>query len=101
VYLEFIPAITPNGAFTPNGDGYNEYWKIKFIDKFTNNQVMVFNRWGLKVFEQKGYSNDDNSKAWDGRDKNGKELPSGTYYYVIILNEAGFEPITGSITIIR
>ncbi|MCB2196834.1 MAG: gliding motility-associated C-terminal domain-containing protein, partial [Bacteroidetes bacterium] len=101
VYLEFIPAITPNEAFSPNDDGINDYWQIKFIDKFTNNKVMVFNRWGLKVFEQQRYSNEDRSRAWDGRSKNGKELPSGTYYYVIILDEAGFEPITGSITIIR
>ena len=64
VYIEFIPAITPNEAFSPNDDGINDYWRIKFIDQFPNNTVMVFNRWGLKVFEQKGYTNDDESKAW-------------------------------------
>ncbi len=101
IYLEFIPAITPNEAFTPNGDGINDYWRIKFIEKFQNNVVTIYNRWGTKVFEQKGYTNEDESKMWDGRAKNGKDLPSGTYYYVIILNEAGFQPITGPITIIR
>ena len=101
VYLEFIPAITPNEGFTPNGDGINDYWDIKFIDKFPNNVVTIYNRWGVKVFEQKGYHNDDENMRWDGTAKNGKELASGTYYYVIILNEEGFNPITGPITIIR
>ncbi len=101
IYLEFIPAITPNSGFSPNDDGINDYWKIKFIDKFPNNMVTVYSRWGVKVFEQKGYTNDDHSKSWDGKAKNGKDLPSGTYYYVIILNEEGFQPITGPITIIR
>ncbi|HAF30376.1 MAG TPA: hypothetical protein DCG75_15145 [Bacteroidales bacterium] len=101
IYLEFIPAITPNDGFSPNDDGINDYWKIKYIDKFQNNIVTVYSRWGVKVYEQKGYRNDDTSKSWDGKAKNGKDLPSGTYYYVIILNEEGFQPITGPITIIR
>ena len=71
------------------------------MKKFKNNIVTVYNRWGVKVFEQKGYDNNDTSKSWDGKAKNGKDLPSGTYYYVIILNEEGFKPITGPITIIR
>ncbi|MCD4832328.1 MAG: gliding motility-associated C-terminal domain-containing protein, partial [Bacteroidales bacterium] len=101
IFLEFIPVITPNSGFSPNGDGINDYWKIKHIGKFKNNIVTVYSRWGVKVFEQKGYDNFDTSKSWDGNAKNGKNLPSGTYYYVIILNEEGFPPITGPITIIR
>jgi gliding motility-associated-like protein len=101
IYLEFIPAITPNSGFSPNGDGVNDYWIIKYIGKFKNSIVTVYSRWGVKVFEQKGYDNYDTSKSWDGKAKNGKDLPSGTYYYVIILNEEGFQPITGPITIIR
>ncbi|MCK5028044.1 MAG: gliding motility-associated C-terminal domain-containing protein [Bacteroidales bacterium] len=101
IYLEFIPAITPNDGFSPNDDGINDYWKIKFIDKFKNNIVTIYNRWGIKVYEQKGYNNDDDSKRWAGKAKNGKDLASGTYYYVIVLNEEGFKPITGPVTIIR
>ncbi|MCG8412484.1 MAG: gliding motility-associated C-terminal domain-containing protein, partial [Bacteroidales bacterium] len=76
-------------------------WKIKDIEKFPNNIVTVFNRWGVKVFEQKGYKNSDPSMAWDGSSSSGEELPSGTYYYIIILNAEGFKPITGPITIVR
>jgi gliding motility-associated-like protein len=100
IYLEYIPSITPNGGFSPNGDGINDYWKIKYIDKFQNNVVTVYNRWGVKVFEQKGYDNDDESKRWNGT-KNGKDLNSGTYYYIIVLNDAEFNPLTGPITIVR
>ncbi|MFC2152635.1 gliding motility-associated C-terminal domain-containing protein, partial [Bacteroidota bacterium] len=101
VYLEFIPAITPNEGFSPNGDGINDYWVIKYIDKFQNNQVIIFNRWGAKVYDQTGYINNDPDRSWNGKAKNGKDLPSGTYYYVIILNEENFDPISGPITIIR
>ena len=41
----------------------------------------------------------DNS--FDGTNKNGKELPVGTYYYVIILNQQGKENLSGDVTIIR
>jgi len=101
IFLEFIPAITPNDAFSPNGDGINDYWRIKYIDKFPNNIVKIYSRWGIEVFEQKGYNNNDPSLMWDGKSKSGHDLPSGTYYYIIILNEAGFDPITGPITIVR
>ncbi|MBU8892929.1 MAG: gliding motility-associated C-terminal domain-containing protein, partial [Bacteroidales bacterium] len=101
IYLEFIPVITPNDGFSPNDDGINDYWRIKHIEKFRNNVVTIYSRWGIKVFEQKGYDNNDLSKVWNGKAKNGKDLGSGTYYYVIILNEEGFQPITGPVTIIR
>jgi gliding motility-associated-like protein len=101
VYLEFIPAITPNDGFSPNDDGINDYWRIKFIEKFKNNIVTIYNRWGIKVYEQKGYDNNDPSKVWNGKARNGKDLASGTYYYIIVLNEEGFKPITGPVTIIR
>jgi gliding motility-associated-like protein len=101
VFVEFIPLIEPYTGFSPNGDGINEYWEIEHINKFPNNIVSVYNRWGMRVYEQVGYDNNDPSKSWDGNAKNGKELPSGTYYYIILLKEGNFQPISGSITIIR
>lgn len=53
------------------------------------------------MYEQKGYNNDDPDRRWDGTSKSGKELASGTYYYVIKLNDQEFAPITGPITIVR
>jgi gliding motility-associated-like protein len=47
--------------------------------------VLLFNRWGDKVHEFKGY---DNSKLfWDGTSEKGNKLPAGTFYYILKLND--------------
>jgi gliding motility-associated-like protein len=83
----------PN-TFTPNNDGINDTWIIKYLDTYPNNRVQVFTRAGQKVFESRGYKT-----AWNGT-LNGKPLPLDTYYY-IIEPENGRKPITGYITIIK
>ncbi len=89
-------------AFTPgDGDGVNDTWVIPGIMNYPNNEVMVFNRWGSKVYTAKGYMND-----WTGEMNFGiqlsdnTELPTGTYYYVIDLGD-GTEAITGFVFIQR
>ena len=83
-------------AITPNNDGYNDTWTPLDIESYEDALVQVFNRWGGLVFESKGGID---YIAWDGTN-DGKELPVGTYYYIIDLN-SGDEPQTGPITIIR
>jgi gliding motility-associated-like protein len=83
----------PN-TFTPNGDGINDTWNIKYLNTYPNNIVDVYNRYGEKVYSCIGYS-----IPWDGRYK-GAELPTGTYYY-IINPKSGRKTISGSVTIIR
>ena len=76
---------------TPNGDGKNDYFLIENINKYPNNRVEIFNRWGIKVFETSSYdSNGDGSfNVFNGYSNGrvtvdkGKKLPSGTYYYVV------------------
>jgi gliding motility-associated-like protein len=68
-------------GISPNGDGRNDVWHIIGIEQFPNNSVQVFNRWGNLVLDQKGYTNAD---AWNGQ-WDGKDLPDGTYFYVIAL----------------
>jgi gliding motility-associated-like protein len=58
--------------------------------------VEIFNRWGQKVYSQRGYNNVD--KVWKGK-LNGTELPVGTYYYVITIPNYSVQ--TGTITIMR
>ncbi len=83
----------PN-AFSPNGDGINDTWKIKYLDNYPGATLDVFNRYGQKVFHSDGYS-----KEWDGN-MNGNPLPMGTYYYVV--DPKNTKPIiSGSITIIK
>ena len=101
IYVSYVPDIVTYDGFSPNGDGINDFWYIENINAFKNNIVTVYNRWGTKVYEQKGYNNNDSNKRWDGTAKNGKQVGSGTYYYVIILNEEGFSSVTGAVTIMR
>ena len=69
-------------GFTPNGDGYNDYWHIDGIAVDPKNEVFIFNRWGDKVWETTGY--DNLTKKWEGRNKRGTNLvPDGTYFFII------------------
>ncbi len=83
-------------GFTPNGDGVNDLWDIDDILYYPNAIVKVFDRWGRTVFSSVGYA--DNQR-WDGKYK-GKDLPIGTYYYIIDLKD-GSEPYKGPVTIVR
>lgn len=91
--ITVVPPVTPFNAFTPNNDGFNDTWEIDRITEWPNAQIIVYSRWGAKVFQATNYRND-----WDG-----DNLPAATYYYVIELNPIDFstEPITGSVTIVR
>lgn len=84
----------PN-AFTPNGDGVNDRWVIRFLDFFPEAVVKVFDSFGKLVFiKENGYT-----EPWDGH-SGGQPLPMGAYYYFIYLTPQDL-PIKGSLTIIR
>jgi len=68
-------------GFSPNFDGINESFTIQGIDNFPGNILKIYNRWGVSVFETKDYQND-----WRGTWIEG-DLPDGTYFYVLDLNE--------------
>ncbi len=85
--------VFPDGI-TPNGDGLNDTWVIELIDEFPNNVVQIYNRWGQLVFENRGYLT-----QWNGLHK-GKELPVGTYYFLIDLGD-NMPKYTGPITLMR
>lgn len=66
-------------GFSPNGDNTNDTWTILGIERFPDNTVKVYNRWGNLVYQEQGYIN---SNGWDGT-WNGEALPDGTYFYII------------------
>jgi gliding motility-associated-like protein len=71
-------------AVSPNNDGSNDTFTIEYIELFTDtekNQVTIYNRWGDVVWEGANYNNQ--TVVFDGTDKNGNELPSGTYFFKI------------------
>ncbi len=86
-------------AFSPNGDGVNDWLVITNIDSYPNNTFTVFNRWGNKVYEASPYRN-----QWDGTSQfgsvYGETLPEGTYYYVLDLGN-GSDAFTGFIYLRR
>jgi gliding motility-associated-like protein len=86
----------PN-TFSPNGDGVNDTWIFPGIDNFPKNQVEIFNRWGNIVWSKKGMKSGD----WNGETSDGKELPSGPYYYLVQLNDRDKTVFSGAVTIIK
>ncbi|MDB5228891.1 MAG: hypothetical protein JWN78_3084 [Bacteroidota bacterium] len=64
-------------VITPNNDGFNDVLMIPCINNVNNSHIVVWNRWGLLVFENDNYKND-----WDGK-YNGDYLPPGTYWYAV------------------
>ncbi len=74
-------------TITPGDDGLNDYMHIKNIEYYPENQLKIFNRWGVLVFEASRYNNTEISfKGYsEGRItvKSKEKLPSGTYYYLL------------------
>ncbi len=76
---------------TPDGDGKNDYFIIDNIQNYPNNKVEIFNRWGTRVYETKGYDplGNGSTNVFTGYSEGkatvdkGTKLPSGTYYYVV------------------
>lgn len=94
IFVKLLKSLEIPNAFSPNGDGINDTWNIRFLESYPGATVEVYNRYGQIVFRSQGYS-----KPWDGR-VSGSPLPIGTYYYII--NPKNNKPqVTGSVTIIR
>jgi len=82
-------------GFSPNADQKNDFWIIKNIQKYPEAKVLVYNRWGNRVYEsEKGYP-----KPWDGKFE-GNPIPIGAYFYMIDFG-SNITPKSGSVTIIR
>ena len=84
-------------AFTPNGDGKNDKFRLITIGQHDIAVFMIVNRWGQVVF-----STNNETQGWDGK-LNGKEQENGIYYYYmkyVCSDEQVFEK-KGSFTLIR
>ncbi|MDA8956580.1 gliding motility-associated C-terminal domain-containing protein [Flavobacteriales bacterium] len=93
-----IPILTDSclfNAFSPNGDGINDQWKVNSSFIYPDSDLTIYNRWGKKVFES---SSDD--FVFKGLNKNGNQLVEGTYFYVVRLKNDE-DPIKGTISLFR
>ena len=84
----------PPNTFTPNGDGINDLWNIKYLDQYPGCIIEVYSPQGQLLFRSEGYA-----KPWDGTYK-GNIMPTGTYYYVID-PKSGRKKIAGYVTIFK
>ncbi|WP_264548087.1 gliding motility-associated C-terminal domain-containing protein [Flavobacterium sp. N2820] len=78
--------ITIYNALTPNEDGKNDFFYLEGIECYPNNSVAIFNRYGAKVYEVKGYDNVNavfKGKSSTGLNVSTDVLPVGTYFYII------------------
>ncbi|MDH5368281.1 MAG: gliding motility-associated C-terminal domain-containing protein, partial [Cyclobacteriaceae bacterium] len=97
--------VSPDSGFSPNGDGNNDVWTINNIEKFPNNNIQIFNRWGNLIYETSNYDNTNNS--WSGENSSGRmniggsKVPDGTYFYIIELGDGRKKPLSGYIIIKR
>lgn len=89
----------PN-SFTPNGDGTNDYYLPRQLlsRSISEFKMIIFNRWGQKVFESATL----NGRGWDGK-FNGQDQPQGVYVYQIDVSfdNGAKEHYTGNLTLLR
>lgn len=71
------PYLNMPNAFTPNGDGNNDYFNILSAGYKKLKSFKIFNRWGEQLF-----STTDFRKGWDGT-YNGKPCEIGTYFWLV------------------
>ena len=84
--LNMACEITIFNALTPNNDGKNDIFYLEGIECYPNNSVEIFNRYGAKIYEVKGYDNVSNvftGKSGAEWNVSGDVLPTGTYFYII------------------
>ncbi len=80
---------TTKYGFSPDGNGINDYWIIDGIENYSDNEVIIYNRWGDKVFRILGYDNLSRVFSGEANQKTNigaSKLPSGTYFFEIKIN---------------
>lgn len=68
----------PN-IFTPNGDGVNDIFLLQTTN-LTDINCVIFDRWGVKMYDVHSQTG---NIGWDGKNLFGKDVPAGTYFYLI------------------
>jgi len=82
-----VPDLTIPQGLTPNNDGINDFFNVEGLE-FTRNELVIINTAGAVVYRAADYRSNDPLGAWNGLDLNGREVPDGTYYYLLTINGA-------------
>jgi len=89
VAVRNCPPLIPEG-FSPTGDGVNDWFNIQGLyDIFLHHRLYIYNRYGTLIYEG------NNTNPWDGRANRGLNnrgilVPTGTYYYILYLNDPDY-----------
>ncbi len=88
------PGVNIPNAFSPNGDGINDYFKISGIEKYPDARLFIYTASNRKIFEKNHYGNmsfwgSEAEAWWDGTNNirgAGMTMPNGTYIYILDLD---------------
>ncbi len=86
----FVPNL-----ITPNGDGENEVFFVPCIEAFPGSRLVIYNRYGNRIYHTEDYRND-----WDGTFE-GQPLPNGTYFFQLTFNDATRTTVNGYLAVLR
>lgn len=87
-----VSQIVVSNVFTPNGDGYNDYFVFKNLEIFSQNRLIIVNSNGNKVYERYQYDN-----SWDA-----PNLPDGSYFFILEISEGNLSStIQGVVQVLR
>ncbi|MBG6132096.1 gliding motility-associated-like protein [Aquimarina sp. EL_43] len=82
-------------VITPNGDPYNEYFAVNGVENCGYVvDVKIINRWGAIIYKSSDYQNDWNGTAHQSSLGSANQVPSGTYYCIVTINNSGLKPIS-------
>ena len=94
IVLPFVEPVLPFEIFngiTPDGDGLNDFFNVLGIENFPDNNMKIFNRWGVLVWETDGYGGTTGKEnvfqgVSNGRStiRQDEDLPTGTYFYILV-----------------
>ncbi len=79
INVELPSQLTIPNVFTPNGDGVNDVFFLQTTN-LTEINCLIYDRWGVKMYETTSVKG---NIAWDGKNLSNKEVPDGTYFYII------------------
>ncbi|NVO01217.1 MAG: gliding motility-associated C-terminal domain-containing protein, partial [Bacteroidetes bacterium] len=99
IVIEANPLSIPDG-FSPDGNGINENFVIQGLESYPESDLQIYNRWGNLVFDKAPYDNSWNGTSNVGGVLFGANLPEGTYFYILNLNN-GEKPKSGYVILKR
>ncbi len=89
-------------VITPNDDGFNDNFEMSCLERYPNNELEIYSRWGELMWMADG----DYNNQWEGTDLDGKLLPQGGYFFVFRYDDdtsgtVERKQIKGAITLLR